>query len=118
LPHAAFHMLGQLAEVRVAGIQLRPGIADADHGPPIEDIAGQSLDAHPCSMSEAMAVHRAEPRLRPASAVVLCAHVTELRTRALVIVAILADHFEALGGLDWVREAVAAAGKHGKPIAA
>ena len=60
-PDAALDVLGELAEVRVARRQFRPGVADADDRPPVEDVLGQALVPHPAAMDEAVLVVLAEP---------------------------------------------------------
>ncbi len=53
---AALHTLGDLAEVGVAGRQLGPGVADADHRPPVEKMRREALVLHPGAMNEAVAI--------------------------------------------------------------
>ena len=62
-PDAALHVLGELAEVRVARRQLRPGVADADDRPAVEDAFRQPA-ADPAAMNEPVLVRLAEPRRR------------------------------------------------------
>ena len=45
----------------VAGRQLRPGVADADHRPPVEQVVGKALVLHPAAVQEPVAVGFAEP---------------------------------------------------------
>ncbi|SAL70625.1 hypothetical protein AWB67_04097 [Caballeronia terrestris] len=47
LAHAALHILGEFAKMRVAGRQFRPRIADADHRPAIEIVVRNALVLHP-----------------------------------------------------------------------
>jgi hypothetical protein len=54
-------MLGELAEVRVAGRQLAPGVADADDGLALELVVGDALVLHPAAVHEAVLVLGAEP---------------------------------------------------------
>ena len=58
---AALHPFREVAEMRVAGRQLGPGVADADHGAAVEQIVGKSLVLHPASMQKAVLVRMAEP---------------------------------------------------------
>ena len=60
-PDAALHMLGDVAEMRVARRQLGPGVADADHRPAVEDVVGQPLVLHPAAMQESVLVGLGEP---------------------------------------------------------
>ena len=50
-----------VAQVRVAGRQLRPGVADADDRPAVEHVGRQALVAHPAAMDEAVFVVLPEP---------------------------------------------------------
>src|SRR5690606_4308772 len=65
LPHATLDEVGDRAEVRVAGRQFRVGVADADDGPAIEDVFGQTHVAHPAAVDEPVLVVLAEPGGRP-----------------------------------------------------
>jgi hypothetical protein len=58
---AAFHMLGELAKVRVARREFRPGVADADDRTTVELMIGNALILHPASVHEAVLVSCAEP---------------------------------------------------------
>ena len=49
LVDAVAHPLGEVAQMRVARRQLRPGVADADHRPPVEEVGRQPLVLHPAS---------------------------------------------------------------------
>ena len=60
---AALHMIGDLAQMRVAGGQLRPGVADADHRPPVEQVGGKALVLHPAAVDEIAFVFAPEPFL-------------------------------------------------------
>ena len=60
-PDAALDVLGELAEVAVARRQLRPGVADADDRPAVEDVVRQPA-AEPAAMDESVLVRLAEPR--------------------------------------------------------
>src|SRR2546422_973362 len=53
-PYTAFHALGQVPEVRVAGGEFRPGIANPDHWPSIKHVIGQTLILHPAAMDKAV----------------------------------------------------------------
>jgi hypothetical protein len=59
--HAALHAVGDLAEVRITGCQLRPGIADADHRAAVEQMRRQALVLHPRAMHHAVDARPAEP---------------------------------------------------------
>ena len=59
--NAAFDGVGNGAKMRVARRQLRPGIADADDRPPIEEVIGKSLVLHPTAMDESALVRAPEP---------------------------------------------------------
>ncbi len=61
LADAALHPLGDVAEMRVAGRQFRPGVADADHRAAVEQVVRISLVLHPAAMDEAVAVLQPEP---------------------------------------------------------
>ena len=63
LPHAALHKFGKLAKMRVAGRQLRPGIADPDHRPAIEQVVRPALILHPASVEETIAILSSIPFL-------------------------------------------------------
>src|SRR5699024_3393329 len=52
LVDAPLHMLGDLAEVVVAGGELGPGVADADDRPAVEEMVRETLVAHPASVQE------------------------------------------------------------------
>jgi hypothetical protein len=58
-------MVGYRAQMRIAGRHLRPGIADADHRPAVEDVRRQALILHPAAMHERVHAVAAEPLLRP-----------------------------------------------------
>ena len=62
LPDAAFDVLGNVAKMRVAGRQFRPGVADADDGTPIKYMVGKSLVAHPAAMHKTVFVGFSKPR--------------------------------------------------------
>ena len=66
LPHAFLHEIGDLAEVRVAGVQLAPGVADANHRAAIKQIVRVALIFHPRAMRKAILVDLAEPLLAAA----------------------------------------------------
>jgi hypothetical protein len=59
--HAALDVLGDLAKVRVARRQLRPGVADADDRLALEFVVGNALVLHPAAVHEAVLVGMAEP---------------------------------------------------------
>jgi hypothetical protein len=54
-------VLGELAEMRVAGRQLRPRVADADDGLALELVIRDALVLHPASVHETVLVRSAEP---------------------------------------------------------
>ena len=56
LADAALDVLGELAEVRVAGRELGPGVADADDRPAVEQVGREALVLHPAAVHEAVAV--------------------------------------------------------------
>ncbi len=58
---AALDVLGQLAEMRIAGRQFRPGVANTDDRPAIEFMIGNALVFHPAAVHEAVLVGGAEP---------------------------------------------------------
>jgi hypothetical protein len=62
LEHAGLHVLGELAEVRVARRHLRPGVADADHRLADEQIVREPLVLHPRAVDEIVAPAAVEPR--------------------------------------------------------
>ena len=59
--HAVAHVLRELAEMRVAGRRLRPGVADADDRPAVELVVRDALVLHPRPVDERVAVVAAEP---------------------------------------------------------
>ena len=59
-PDPALDPVGEIAEVRVAGRQLRPGIADPDDRAAIEYVL--RIAAHPAAMNEAILVDSTKPR--------------------------------------------------------
>ena len=61
LDHAAFDVLGDLAEMRVARGQLRPGVADADDRLAMELMVGNALVLHPAAVHEAVLVGGTKP---------------------------------------------------------
>ncbi len=61
LVDAALDVLGDLEEVRVAGREFGPGVADADDGAAVELMVGDALVLHPAAVHEAVLVGRAEP---------------------------------------------------------
>ncbi len=61
LDHAAFDVLGNLAEMRVTRSQFRPGVADADDRLAMELVVGDALILHPAAVHEAVLVGRAKP---------------------------------------------------------
>jgi len=61
LDHTAFDVLGDLAEMRVARGQLRPGIADTDDRLAMELMVGNALILHPAAVHEAVFVGGTKP---------------------------------------------------------
>src|SRR3569833_1713146 len=61
--HALADVLGDDAEMRVAGRQLGPGVADADDGPSLETVLRRAAVLQERSIVEAHLVLTAEPRL-------------------------------------------------------
>ncbi len=59
--HATFDVFGDLPEMRVAGGQLRPGIANADDRFALELMVGNTLILHPATVHEAILVSGAKP---------------------------------------------------------
>lgn len=62
-PHAAFHKVGELPEVTVAGRQFRPGITDADHRAAFEQVVWPALVPRPVPVEEAVLAWRFKPCL-------------------------------------------------------
>src|SRR5579885_63987 len=60
-PYAALHRAGHLPQMRVAIVQLAPGVADSDHGLPIENVTREALGPEPCPACEAIIFGRLEP---------------------------------------------------------
>src|SRR5207245_1526254 len=54
--HAVAHVVGEDAEVRVAGSQLGPGVADADHRAAVEHVLRHAAVLHPAAIDEAVDV--------------------------------------------------------------
>ena len=63
LVDADLDLLGQRAEVRVAGRQFAEGVADADHRPAVELVVRHALALDPAAVGETVAVLAAEPLL-------------------------------------------------------
>src|SRR5690606_33008720 len=64
LVDAVLHALGEIAQMGVAGGELRPGVADADYRPAVEQVGGQALVLHPGAVIDVVARRAAEPLLR------------------------------------------------------
>jgi hypothetical protein len=60
---ADLHLLGERAEVRVAGREFAEGVADADDGAAVELVVRHALALDPAAVGEAVAVLAAEPLL-------------------------------------------------------
>src|SRR2546425_6576355 len=58
---AVAHVVGEDAEVRVAGSQLGPGVADADHRAAVEHVLRHAAVLHPAAIDEAVDVLASEP---------------------------------------------------------
>src|SRR5207248_7630839 len=76
LEHAVAHVLGERAEVRVAGRELRPGVADPDHRAPVELVLRHPAVLHPAAVDETVDVLSPEPLRRPQFPLFLC-HVSK-----------------------------------------
>src|SRR5690606_10448763 len=63
LVHAALDVFGQLAVVAVAGRELRPGVADADHRAPVEHLVRDTHALEPAAVIEALLAVAAKPLL-------------------------------------------------------
>ena len=63
LEHAVAHVLGDAPEVRVAGRELRPRVANADHGPAVELIVRNTHALQPRPVVEPHFAAAAEPGL-------------------------------------------------------
>ena len=102
---AALDVLGEAAEMGVAGRQLRPGVADADHRAAVEDVGGNALVLHPAAVHEGVLAVAAEPGLGPQFAFdrpvtipapVLTAPVAVLDAAAHVFLGIVDEHQQRL----------------------
>ncbi len=70
-PDAALYPFGDFAEVRVAGREFGPGVADADDRTAGEHVVRPALIFHPATIDETVAVFSAEPFL---AAQFFCGH--------------------------------------------
>ena len=61
LVNSALHVIGNAAEVRIAGRKFRPGVADADDRPAIEQVIRQPLVLHPAAVDKTVPVSQAKP---------------------------------------------------------
>ncbi len=61
LPDPTLHAFGQLAQPGIAGRELRPCVADADHRATIENMVGEALVLHPRTVNEAIPVELSIP---------------------------------------------------------
>src|SRR2546430_3874688 len=61
--HAVADVLGQGAEVGIAGRELRPGVADADHRAPVELVLRHAAVLYPAAVDETVDVVASEPGL-------------------------------------------------------
>jgi hypothetical protein len=71
LEDAVADVISEDAEMRVAGRELGPGVADADHRPAVELVLRHAAVLHPAAVDEAVDVLAAEP-LNAAPAGFLC----------------------------------------------
>ena len=71
--HARLHVLGDGAEVRVAGRQLGVGVADADDRPAVELVVRDAAVLGPAAVDEAVDVLRGRTTARCASGIVFLA---------------------------------------------
>src|SRR5690606_32466174 len=85
--HAALDVLGQLAERAVAGRQLRPGVADADHRPAVEQVVRQAQALEPAAVVEALLAVAAEPLLAAERPFAGVAHVLGIPARVGAVAA-------------------------------
>src|SRR5262249_19375362 len=65
LQDAALHRLAETPEVEVAIHELRPRVADPDHGPTLESLLREALRPQCRPMNETADVLRREPTLAP-----------------------------------------------------
>jgi hypothetical protein len=49
-----FTLCASSRKCALQGVSSRPGVADADHRPAVEDVAGKALVAHPAAVNEAV----------------------------------------------------------------
>jgi len=61
LEDAALDVFGNLAEMRIAGSQLGPRIADPDDRLALKFVVGNTLVLHPAAIHEAILIGAAEP---------------------------------------------------------
>ena len=85
LPRAAFDVLGDDPEMSVTWGELGPGVADANHGTPVEHIGGK-LIAHPAAVDEAVFVVLAEPGGGSVGSFFVCDMSARPRVRSSVMV--------------------------------
>ena len=64
LEDAVLHPLREVAQMRVAGRQLGPGVEDADHRAAVEQVVRQALVLHPAAVVDVVLGGAAEPFLR------------------------------------------------------
>ena len=62
-PNAAFYGFGHLFQVRVAVVELAPGIADADDGLVIKNVGREAFGAKPGAPGEVVVFLPVPPRL-------------------------------------------------------
>jgi len=72
-----FTCSAMVAEMRVAGRQLGPGVADADNGTPLELVLGKAAALEERAVVEPHRVLAAEPRLAAERALLVCAHLSK-----------------------------------------
>src|SRR4029078_12748040 len=57
----ALDSVGNQPEVSIARDQFRPGVANSDHRPAIEQVGGKALVLHPRTMNESIFILEAKP---------------------------------------------------------
>jgi hypothetical protein len=60
-PYAPLDVFGNLAKMGIARREFRPGVADTDDRPPVKDMIGKTLIAHPASVYETVFVCLPKP---------------------------------------------------------
>src|SRR5204863_5743469 len=83
--HAALHRVRHRAQVRIAVIELAPGIADADDRLVLEKVRREAFRAHPCAAREALIIGLAPPLLAAQFLSVYCGHGESLQREQRVM---------------------------------